>query len=259
VTDWHTTHPAYYFDTDRWSLMARPSVHEGREQRQKVERQVDDLFARLLGAGGDWATAVHESGHAFVAWRLGCRIDEVRLDGAGGETRFRDTLDDDGRSLALLAGALAERAILGEVGDGCDDDAEKLARCAPYAAPDVVARAQSLVEEGRTAIEHLAAAAVARRSVPGGDVAAILAEHSPDTYRRPAGELPTITVVGWRRNVGTGVMEEYRGTQAVSADRAHLWPPEAVREWNAMQDVGPGSEAFRRHQARLCGIQAALR
>jgi hypothetical protein len=262
VTDWHSTDPAYYFGGDRWDAMARPSVHEGRAGRQKVERQVGALFDRLLGTGravpaaghdDDLRTATHEAGHAYVAWRLGVEIADVRIHerGHGGDTRLLGTFaDDDARALGLLAGALAERAILGDVGEGCDEDADRLAEALPHARPDVVARAQALVAEGRTAIQFLAYALTRRRQVSGDEAAEILAEHDDARPKRrasgPVGP-QTIVVHGIRRDPRTGEVAPYRDTQTVQ------WPAEKAAAWNAMYAAADRGDraAFFRHQDRL--------
>ncbi len=250
-----------------WNEMARPSVHAGAQSRRNVEREVDQLFDRLLSAGGRRTPTArtaraddlqrlgyHESGHAVVAYALGIPLSRVEIDvhsGAGFTERGNggDMWTVQDAAAWLYGGQVAEVQRFGFSRGAVDDD--EVLRGLDEASgggklDQAHALARDTVAANWGAVVALADALIARRALDSYDVEKVLsgrmrrhAGHRGERAESRSAGPVEITVHGHRANPRTGAWEPYTKQQAVD------WPQAKADAWNRMYAATDQAEFFR--------------
>lgn len=214
-------------DCAAWVRRAR-----GRARRAGRNLDADDLASELVAeacraVGGDeWRTAVHESGHAIVAYALGYSVREVALrrnDGPIGGSILYDSVGpatpEAVRKLlaVVLAGRAAETRLFGEPSAGAASDLDKattlcvemhcrwglgsglavydpgpalssIRRLVERELRRATKRAAEIVASHQSTLEMLATALLDRRALTGAEVATYLSPGlvNPGILRTPS-------------------------------------------------------------------------
>ena len=127
-------------------------------------------------------TSVHEASHAAIAMAFRCKVLsatlEPQLDGALGAVSYKPSRRGFRNAVIALAGIEAERLFFGIADPNLADRESARAALGTWdaaALDEAFSTARALVEQHRPAIERVAEALIARRTLDARDLAELVA------------------------------------------------------------------------------------